>query len=111
MQRSSHEGSSAGAMSPVSPATPRSTEGHLPTLKNHVRPGQVPYVSDRPDHRVPAYPHGVVEYHRTSTEGDYLKKNAVLSAGPDKRISSRHALESDESEAEHAIIKRPIRPW
>ena len=112
-QRSSHGGSSAGAISPVSPATPRSTEGDVPTLKSRVRqmdgPGQVPYVSDHPDYRVPTYHHGAAEYYRTSSEGEYHRKSAALSAGPDRRLSVRHILESDESEVEH--IKRPIRPW
>lgn len=114
-QRSSHEGSSAGAISPVSPATPRSTEAHISTLKSRVRrvdgPGQVPYVSDHPDYRVPAHHHGAADCHRTSSEGDYLRKNAALSAGPDRRLAVRHAGESDESEVEHMSMKRPIRPW
>lgn len=72
-------------------------------------PGQVPYVSDHPDYRVPTYHHGAAEYYRTSSEGEYHRKSAALSAGPDRRLSVRHILESDESEVEH--IKRPIRPW
>ena len=114
-QRSSHEGSSAGAVSPVSPATPRSTEGHISTLKSRVRrvngPGQVPYVYEHPDLRVSAHHPGAADYHRMSSEGDYHWKNTVLSAGPDRRTSGRHAPESDESEGEPTSIKRPIRPW
>ncbi|KAF8547930.1 hypothetical protein OG21DRAFT_1471867 [Imleria badia] len=114
-QRSSHEGSSAGAISPVSPATPRSTEAHIPTVKSRVRrvdeSGQVAYVSDHPDYRVPAYHHGAVDYHRTSSEGDYLRKSTAPSAGPDRRLAVRHAPESDESEVEPTSIKRPLRPW
>ena len=114
-QRSSHESSSVGAVSPISPATLRSTEGHIPTLKSRVRrmdgPGQVPYVSEHLDYRVSAHQPGAVVYHRPSSEGDYHRKNTALSAGPDRRISTRHGPGSDESEGEPTSIKRPIRPW
>jgi hypothetical protein len=114
-QRSSHEGSSASTVSPVSPATPRSTEGHIPTLKSRVRrvdgPGQVPYVSEHPEYRVSAHHPGAAVYHRLSSEGDYHRKNTALSAGPDRRISTRHGPESDESEGEPTSIKGPLRPW
>lgn len=105
--RSSHEGSSAGAVSPVQPATPRSTEGYIPTLKGRVRrvdePGQAPYVSDHPDYRVHAHHLGAADYHR---------KNGALAVGPDTRHSAcRRVPDSDESENEHSSTKRPIRPW
>ncbi|KAH0833367.1 hypothetical protein J3R83DRAFT_12468 [Lanmaoa asiatica] len=114
--RSSHEGSSAGAVSPASPTTPRSTEGPIPTLKSRVRrmdgPGQAPHVSDHLDYRVHPHHLGTADYHRMSSEGDYYRKNGALPAGPDTRLSAcRHAPESDESESEHASIKRPLRPW
>jgi len=113
-QHSSREGSSAGAISPVSPTTPRSTEVDMSTLKCRVRqmdgPGQMHYISDHSDHRVlPTHHHGAADYHRTNSEGDYHRKNVALSAGPDRHLSSRHVLESDESEVEH--VRRPIRPW
>ncbi|KAG9316115.1 hypothetical protein JVU11DRAFT_3790 [Chiua virens] len=116
--RSSHEGSSAGAISPVSPATPRSTDGlHLATLKSRVRrvdvPGQTSYVSDHPDYRAHAHQLGTTDYRRTGSDGDYHRKSGALPTGPDTHLSAcRHPHpESDESESEHAHIKRPIRPW
>lgn len=114
--RSSHEGSSAGAVSPASPATPRSTEGHIPALKNRVRRmdglGPAPYVSDHQDYRVHPHHFGATDYHRMSGDGDYHRKNVALAAGPDTRLSAcHHTPESDESESEHTRIKRPLRPW
>ena len=115
-QRSSHEGSSAGAVSPVSPVTPRSTDGHIPTLKSRMKrvdgPGQAPNVSNRQDYRVHAHHLEAADYHRTSSESNYHRKNAALPAGPDThRSACRQAPESDESESEHTSIPRPIRPW
>ncbi|KAG6369885.1 hypothetical protein JVT61DRAFT_13349 [Boletus reticuloceps] len=105
-QYSPHEGSSAGAISPASPATPRSTEAHIPALKSRVTrmdgPGQVPFVTDHSDYRMPAHHLGTADYYR---------KNTARSAGPDMRLSVRHATDSDESEVEHTSIKRPMRPW
>jgi len=101
--RSSHEGSSLGAVSPVSPATPRSTEGHIPTLNTRVKrmdgPGHVAYVSEHPDYRAPGYH---LDYHRRTT---------TLSTGPDRRVSASRAPESDDGEGEPMSMKRPLRPW
>ncbi|KAF8835670.1 hypothetical protein BDN67DRAFT_975046 [Paxillus ammoniavirescens] len=106
--RSSHGGSSADGVSPVSPATPRSTE--LPTLKaraidlgarEHSRGLDAPIFATTqrpspPDH------HGYPGLNR--------KNGNTLPTGTDTRLSAcRHSCDSDDSESEYS--KRPIRPW
>lgn len=114
-QRSSHEGSSAGAVSPASPATPRSTEGQVSALKGRMHrlggPGQAPNGPSHQDYRVHAHHLEAVDYHRTNSEGNYPRKNGALPSGPDAHPSCRHAPESDESENERTSFKHPIRPW
>lgn len=116
-RRSSHGGSSAGAVSPISPATPRSTDGYIPTLKSRTKrldgPGQVPNVSNYQDYRVHAHHLDVTDYYRTSSESNYhQRKYGGVPAGPEThRPTFRRAPESDESESEHTSIPRPLRPW
>ncbi|KAH7906948.1 hypothetical protein BJ138DRAFT_1129539 [Hygrophoropsis aurantiaca] len=101
---SSHDGSSTGGASPVSPSTPRSTD--MPSIRNansgskehdrrvHAGYHASPMPSSAPEHRVLG-----------------RKSGNTLSTGTDPRLSAcRHSC-SKEDDTDSDSSMRPIRPW
>ncbi|KAH7929222.1 hypothetical protein BV22DRAFT_1116960 [Leucogyrophana mollusca] len=102
---SSHDGSSTGGASPVSPTTPRSTD--IPSARDRAATS-MPNEHDRRPHagyhasQMPSAPD-----HR----GLGRKSGNTLSTGTDPRLSAcRHSC-SKEDDSDTDSSMRPIRPW